>query len=608
MIVNQVASEDHRVEKQARGARSTSILVALGVATTLALTGAAYADPHQQPQTWYVNGAAAAGGDGSSSSPFNTLLVVHLLAGPGDTIIIQPSTVTLNGGISLLPGQKLIGGGPPVVQLNAPLIPNGPQVVGSSGLSAAPTITNTTNYLSGDAVDMADNTVVENLVIKGTLRGGIYAQDAHNIQIVGNDISAINSSITPGFRVQPFCLEQYAAGVANCSSGLQDGFAAIQVDGLGGQSNVLVKNNYIHNGTCNDGINIRAMNVADVTANVDGNFVTSLVQCTGLNALNNIGTQVLGQGRLNVTIANNTEANSGSPGADAEGLFVNPAEAGTLIENVENNVYMNGIGGASTNGLEFILGNGSPQAQVTVSNSYFANNPGDMLEMFNRGARGSQSMLILNNVTVQNTTISNGLPTYGDPPGTARSPDNTGECLGIGSVGANDVTILQMNNSSFTGCGNNGIEVTNNHAASDNGTAGPDTVILSINNSTISGSKYYNLWFNDVTPVTNLSVFVQNSNLSGSQSGVAVAFDMQPTGGTANAKIDLGGGPLGSRGGNCIYGGLIYNLEATNYNVFAERDWWGSPSGPLAGSVHETNPGFTINDNYPLTSPPRGCS
>jgi hypothetical protein len=591
-----------RTKTVVKWARAALALAAFGVATTFALAGAAFAT-----QTWYVNGAAPAGGTGSSSSPLNSLLAVQLLAGPGDTIMVQPSTVPLNGGLALLPGQRLIGDGPPVVKLNPSLIPNGPQVEGSAGLSSSPQITNTTNYLNGDAVDMADNTLVQNLVVKGTFRGGIYAQDAHNVSIIGNDISGMNTSIQFGFRVQPFCLEQYAAGVANCSSGLQDGFAGIQVDGLGGISNVSIKNNFVHNGTCGDGINVRAMNTANINALIESNFTTQLVQCTGLNAVNNIGTQVLGTARLNVTLVNNTEANSGSAGADAEGLFINPAEAGTLIQAVENNVYMNGIGGASTNGMEFILGNGSPQAQVTVSNSYFANNPGDMLEVFNRGARGSQATLTLNNVTVKNTTISGGLPTYADPAGTAASPDNTGECLGVGLVGDNDTTTIQINNSSFTGCGNNGIEMTNNHSATLNGTSGPHMLALSINNSTISGSKFYNLWFNDVTPLTDLSLFVQNSNLSGSQSGVAVAFDMQPTGATTSAKIDLGGGPLGSIGQNCIFGGLIFNLEATSYNVYANGNWWGSSSGPLAGSVHETKPGFTIFDSSFLKSAPVAC-
>jgi hypothetical protein len=380
------------------------------------------------------------------------------------------------------------------------------------------------------------------------------------------------------------------------------------VDTANGNNSITISNNYVHNGVCGDGIDVRGMNTANVSVREENNFITQLVQCSSVRTIEGLGTQVTGTAQLQATLVSNTEANTGSPGANMDSLFVNPAQAGTLNETIDHNVYMNGIGGASTNGFEFILSNGSAKAQVTISNSFFQNNPGDMLEEFDRGGVGSTAVLTLNNVTVQQTTFTSGLPSYGDPPGTAASPDNTGECLGIGSVGANDTTILQMTNSSFTGCDNNGIEVTNNHPTTGDGTGNPHRIVLVINHSTISGSRYYNLWLNDVTPLTDLSVMVQNSNLSGSQSGIAAAFDMQPTGGTTSPRIDLGGGPLGSSGGNCIFGGLIYNLEATGYNVYAEHDWWGSPNGPLAGSVHESTPGFTIFDSSPLTSAPQGCS
>jgi hypothetical protein len=100
--------------------------------------------------------------------------------------MIEPSPVgvpPLNGGIVLLPGQHLIGDGPPVVQFTTPLTSNGPPVATSSGLSLLPQITNTTTYLSGDAVELANNTVVENLVIAGALRGGIYGQDSLGVTL-----------------------------------------------------------------------------------------------------------------------------------------------------------------------------------------------------------------------------------------------------------------------------------------------------------------------------------------------------------------------------------------------------------------------------------------
>ena len=195
----------------------------------------------------------------------------------------------------------------------------------------------------------------------------------------------------------------------------------------------------------------------------------------------------------------------------------------------------------------------------------------------------------------------------------ASTGDNTGECLGVASVGANDVTMLVMRDSEFVDCGNNGIEITNNHCTNPPsvgpgcGDGDPHTVSIDIERSRISGSRYYNLWMNDVTPLTQLEVRVEDSDLSTSLSGVAVAFDQQPTGGTGSYAIDLGGGTLGSKGRNCIFGGAIYDLETMGYNVTAENDWWGTPSGPVPGKVVASN-GGSIDDSNWLTHPSAACT
>jgi hypothetical protein len=586
-------------------------LAAMGPAVALAVTAAAMPGGHYSHHRWYVSAAAPSGGDGSANAPFNNLALVQQASGPGDTIFIEPSpasTPPLDGGIALKPGQRLIGDGPPVIQFGKPLIPSGPRVVGPSGNPSLPRITNTSNATNfGDAIDLASGTEVENLVIAGAYRGGIYGQDVIGVTLRGNDISGFNTSGTTGFVVQPFYLESYTAGVANdVANGLAAGWAGILIDTANVSTNLSITGNYVHDGVCGDGIDIRGMNTADIDAQIGDNFVTKLLQCSKVRTIEGIGTQVTGSSRLRATLVGNTEANNGSPGANMDSLFVNPAEAGTLIETIDHNVYMTGIGGASTNGLEFILSNGSANSTVTVSNSFFKDNPGDMLEEFNRGGSGSKATMILDHVVVEQTTFTAGLPPYADPPGTATSPDNTGECLGIGSVGANDTTVLEMIDSSFTGCDNNGIEVTNNHPSGD-GNGDPHTIVLDIDNSAISGSRYYNLWLNDLTPLTNLRVRAQDSDLSLSSSGVAVAFDMQPTGATTSALIDLGGGALGSRGGNCIFGGLIYDLEAGGYNVFAQHNWWGTRSGPQAGKVVASQAGYTISDGSPLRRAPPAC-
>ena len=595
-------------------AGSTVLLTAMAALVSIGATTAARADDNNAygHNKWYVSATAGAGGNGGVSAPFNTLAQVQQASGPGDTIIILPSPVSappLDGGIALKAGQRLIGGGPPVVKFGAPLVTGGPPVVGASGLPSVPRITNTTAAAnSGDAVRLADDTDVENLVITGPYRGAIYGQDAVGVSVHGNDISGFDTSGTAGFVVQPFYLESYAPGVANdVAAGIPAGWAAILIDTGNVSTAVSISNNYVHDGVCGDDIDIRGLNTGDISAQVNYNFITKLVQCSKVRTIEGIGTQVTGSSRLRATLFGNTEANTGSPGANMDSLFVNPAEAGTLIETIDHNVYMTGIGGASTNGFEYIVSNGGGTSQVTISNSFFQNNPGDMLEEFNRGESGSTATLILDHVVVEQTTISGGIPGYATPPGSATVPDNTGECLGIGSVGANDTTILQMIDSLFTGCDNNGIEVTNNHPSGD-GVGNPHTIVLDINNSTINGSRFYNLWVNDVTPLTNLKVRVQDSDLSVSSNGVAVAFDQQSTGATTSAVIDLGGGALGSDGRNCIFGGAIYDLEATQYNVGAENNWWGSAKGPLVGKVVETGPGYKIDTFSPLRRAPDACN
>jgi hypothetical protein len=557
-----------------------------------------------------VSATAAAGGDGSANAPFNSLALVQVASGPGDTIIIEPSPLSvppLDGGIVLKADQRLIGGGPPIVKFGAPLISGGPPVIGPTNLSSLPRITNTTGAAnSGDAVRLADNTDVENLVIAGPYRGAIYGQDAVGVTVRGNDISSFNTSGTVGFVVQPFNLATFTPGVGiELAGGVPAGWAAILIDTANVSTTLSIASNYLHDGVCGDGIDIRGSNTGDVTAQVNDNFITRLVQCHSVSAIQGISTQVTGSSRLRATVVGNTEADNGSPGANMDRLFVNPAESGTLVETIDHNVDITGIGGASTNGFEYILSNGNANSHVTISNSYFRDNPGDMLEEFNYGA-GSTTALVLDNVTVEDTTISGGLPSYADPPGSAPITGNLGECLAISADGANDTTVLQMTDSSFSGCDNNGIQVTGNHATG-NGVGNLHTIVVNIDNSKINGSRFYNLWVNDVTPLDNLKVRVQDSDLSTSSSGVAVAFDQQPTGATASALIDLGGGALGSDGRNCIFGGAIYDLEATRYNISAENNWWGTAKGPQPGKVVESVAGYKIDASTPLRRAPSAC-
>jgi hypothetical protein len=562
-------------------------------------------------KTWYVSAAATSNGNGSAGSPFNSLAAVQAASKAGDTITIVPAptgTAPLNGGIALQAGQQLVGGGAAVLTQGAPAMTGSVALVGPSGASSLPVITNTTTSNNGDAIELASGASVYNIVVAGATRGGIYGSNVSDVCIQGNDVSGTNTSKTVGFIVLPFYLESYTAGAANHAS-LNAGWAAIMIDESAGTSSYAIDDNYVHNGFCSDGIDMRAMGTGTATATVNGNFVTAMPQCppTGISTIEGIGTQANVNGTLTATLYGNTEENNGSTGANADSVFVNEGGSGVLNETVSYNYYNTGIGGASTNGMEFIVGDGTNEVgNLTISNSTFINDPGDMLEEFNRGT-GSQTTLTLNNVTVQGTTISGGIPSYADPPGTATTPDNTGECLGIASVGAGDQTLLKLNNTVLQNCGNNGIEVTNNHPTAQ-GAGIPALVSLDLENSAIINTKYYGVWMNTVTALQTLNIKAANTLFTTSTSGVLLGFDIQTTGSAASSTIDLGGGSLGSAGNNCILNGSIYDLEATSYNVSANSAWWGQASGPTPGTVSVGPAGFSATTATPLATEPTFCT
>jgi hypothetical protein len=580
----------------------------------VALPVCARAAGRSAPRTWYVQAAAGPGGNGSAGAPFDTLSAVQRASAPGDTIEVLPSPLSvapLNGGIALKPHQHLIGAGP--------------SVVGSSALNSLPRLTNTTSaHISGDAVELADGAEVVNIVVAGSYRGGIYGIDVTGVEVQGNDVSGQNTSCTDGLFIPPFTLGSYAPFVgADFAIGVQNGWAAIMVDGTKGLSTVSIEGNRVRDGVCGDGIDVRAMGSAAISAVVRSNDVTRLLQGTsnGIDSVLAIGMQAIGTGRLRVNNTGNTETYIGDPGngnTDCEGQFVSIADSGNVSDVISHNTFQHGIGDFSCNGMEFVISNGDGTGYMHVIDSNFYDDPGDMLEEFNFGA-GARMALVLDHVLAGHTTLNGGTAPYSDPAGDAPGPGNLGDCLTVFDVGADDVSTLVMRDSRLYDCDNNGLEV-NNNVIPTNAGSGPgllgvprgvtaQEVGVDIERSSIVGSRYYALWLNNMTPLRDLHVKVQDSNLSAA-GGEAVAFDQQASGSTQDARIDLGGGPLGSLGGNCIFDGGITDLETTGYVVAAKHDWWGAPGGPPPGDTKvnqaSTSPG-KLTVQPALSHAPSAC-
>jgi hypothetical protein len=151
-----------------------------------------------------------------------------------------------------------------------------------------------------------------------------------------------------------------------------------------------------------------------------------------------------------------------------------------------------------------------------------------------------------------------------------------------------------MTNSAFSDCAGDGIGVTVTNAIDtlgsvtiDLGSGVGDSVLIDVEKSTISNVQQDVFHFTNLDAMNHLAMKVEGSQLSNATGPAIIAFDQDAS--TDDANIDLGGGTLGSAGGNCIVGAANDYAEVTRYNVFAEGDWWGSPAGPPAAGVSITH-------------------
>jgi hypothetical protein len=383
----------------------------------------------------------------------------------------------------------------------------------------------------------------------------------------------------------------------------QNGWAAIMVDGSSATGSIDITGNVVHDGTCGDGIDIRATGASDLTARVDGNLVTHLKQGTfGPTAIGSvlaIGMQARDSARLHVDQDRNTQTFIGSDGADCEGQFTNTSEAGAIFETVDHNTFAHGIGGYSCNGFETIVSNGGGSIDVTLRNSTFDDNQGDMFEEGNLGA-GSTMRWDMEQVTATNTKQRDQNSPSSSDPGTNPIPFNLGDCMVLGHNGAGNSTSFRMRDSVMEGC-NNGITALSGQAAS-NGVGPAQGLVVDIDHSRIAGNAKYGLQVVNTVPLRLLHVKVANTEITGSGS-YGAAVDQGPTGTTDDAQIDLGGGSLGSTGGNCLFGNPKGDAEATAYAVSAKGNWWGRPGGPAPAQI-VTSRGGGIDTGAALAARP----
>jgi hypothetical protein len=556
------------------------------LAAAIALGGLTASPASAAARTWYVQ-AGSTHTAGTKTQPFGSLAQAQSASLAGDTIVVLPSALVLDGGIELKPGQTLRGVG------------------ALSGALPGPKLTNTTANLDGDAVRLADRTTVSHLRIAGSKRGAIYGLNVSGVRVTDNDITGHNTSCTEGFHIPGFNIPTNVPGVGAPIPGLTNGWAGIMVDATTGTGRtVQIDHNDVHDATCGDGIDVRFSGDASGTATIADNRIHKLGQGRTFMSLLAIGLQTADSASLVGQIHRNTQTELGNAldlnlvqGADSEGVFLQSSGPSRMDATVTHNTYANadGHGGFSANGLEMASMGAGSRMTATIRDSTFTAPSGDVIE---NAALGTDAVM---NMTLERVTAEKS----GGVGNTFLIPANNGDCVVAGSLGARNVVGLTVRDSILRDCSNNGLSMGSNVV---NG-SGPTTAVrLDVDNTTITGNRGGNLGIRNFTALDALEVKVQRSNLQGTTglgSSIA-AVAAEDLGSTTSASIDLGGGPLGGAGQNCIGGGLLTAVHVLNYRVSAKSNWWGQAGGPKAGQTLVTS--GSLDTSSPLADPPDACN
>lgn len=227
-------------------------------------------------RVWYVNNAAAAGGDGRSTSPFQTLAPVNGAGGAGDSDAANDFIYLFQGaspyttGITLETGQQLIGNGVDLVVSTFNLRTGSP--------AQRPTISNGT----GNIITLASNNTVR----------GLNTGDASGIDITGTSFGTFTASdIAIGGTGRPLSL---TTGTLNAT------FDSITSTNSSGGQGILIQTNVagtmtVTNGTTITGSTTQGILVSGSTATINFGNTSVAGGTDGISLSNNsAGTRTFG--------------------------------------------------------------------------------------------------------------------------------------------------------------------------------------------------------------------------------------------------------------------------------------------------------------------------
>ncbi|WP_026354865.1 beta strand repeat-containing protein, partial [Massilia niastensis] len=441
-------------------------------------------------KVWYVDGSAAAGGDGSSDNPFNTTSALNGAGdvdGAGDTIYVKNNA---SGALTLEANQHLVGSG-------AALVVEGMTLADATGARSTLAAT------SGTTVTLATGNEIAGITIGGSATG-IAGANFGTLTVRDSAIDTAGQALslsTGSFAGTGFVRTDSDGGTNNVSLNAVAGTVNLGTGALSGATGASVvvtggTGSVDYNGTVTHTGNAAAISVSGKTGgsvDFDG-AVSASASSDGISLANNTGAVINFDGGLALnTSASNTTAFSATGG-------------GTVSVTGANNTIVSGAGTA-----------------LNVQNTNIGAADLSFKSISSNGATVGIRLDSTGNFGNLNVT-GDGSNTNNDSGGTIANSTDTGIVLNA----TRDVVLNQME---VTGSLNDGIrgtnlvnltlnrlDITNNGDAGRDagvqlGDAYPDSMAngatgtINVTNLRVSGSgeDNFNLWNNAGTATVNIS-------------------------------------------------------------------------------------------------------
>jgi len=516
---------------------------------------------------WYVDGAAASGGDGRSATPYKTLSGINGAGGSGDAdgsadYIFLYGSNTYTGGLPLEANQKLIGS-PAGLS-----VPNHPNLVAASGTN--PVVTNA----GGDAIALAD----------------------------GSELQRVNASNASGVGIRGTSVTTATVGSNTTVSG-NTGGGVVLSGAAGGEISI---GSTIENQL---GTVVSVANRSSGTVTLSGNITSSN---GGVSASGNTGAHVAYTGTLNLTRTSGetfTATSGGGVKATGSGNKLTTT-SGTALRVANTTIDSGGVNfqSVSASGAAdgIVLENTGSSAGLTVSGTGSAGSGGTVTASTGPGILlGSTS-----NVSLASVKVTNG----GDDGIRGGNVDGfsltgSSEVTGNGDAATEDgldftnlTGTVNLTNATVSGSADRNVAVVNEsgtvtatfsggtYSNTNNSAVGGDAIFFEGTNTGTIGVKVENATFTN-----NRDDHVQVTT----DAANSVAENVTISGNTMSNTIgQAGGGVTLNPGGSATMQASVLNNNITGAHIEAITvDTPGSQASPQPAQVNVTISGNTIGSS-----------